>query len=279
MLHPGFEVHLDPTIAPGGTGTLRVVFTMPNMVYQDTTRKDYASFRITPTWFGDQYVQGNTHIQVAIQLPKNVKPDEALYQDRPFSNKALTKEGTVVYWDFPTERLTGPHMVAVSFPKGDMRIIKQIALDLLLKWFSESTEARVVCGLIFLVLFGVVFFRFSGGTGFSLFFIFSALACIGFYYSPGWHLISLPLVVVLIGLNEWMLGKRKMHYMPPIAQVEGGGIKRGLTAPEAAVLLELPIAKVLSLVIFGMLKKGILRQVSADPLSVSVDETFQLKCG
>ena len=73
---------------------------MPKMVYQDTTRKDYASLRITPTWFGERYVTGNTHIQVAIQLPKNVKPDEALYQDRPFSQKALTKEGVVVYWDF-----------------------------------------------------------------------------------------------------------------------------------------------------------------------------------
>ena len=168
-------------------------------------------------------------------------------------------------------------MVGVSFPKGDIPVIRQNAIDLLLKWFSESTQARITCGVIFLVLFGILFFRFSGGTGFSVFFILSGLACIGFYFSPGWHLISLPVVVVLIGLNEWLLGKRKMHYMPPIAQVEGGGIKRGLTAPEAAVLLELPIAKVLSLVIFGMLKKGILRQVSADPLTVAVDDAFQLK--
>jgi len=267
----------DGTIMSGGNGTLRVVFTMPKMVYQDTTRKDYASLRITPTWFGEQYVTGNTHIQVAIQLPKNVKPDEALHQGLPFTQKALTKEGVVVYWGFPAVRLTGKHDVAVSFPKGDMKVIKQTALDLLLKWFGESTEARLVCGVIFVVLFAIVFFRFSGGTGFSVYFILSALACVSFYFSPEWHLISLPLVVVLIGVNEWLLGKRKMHYMPPIAQVEGGGIKRGLTAPEAAVLLELPIAKVLSLVIFGMLKKGVLRQVSADPLSVNVDEAFQLK--
>ncbi|MCE5266283.1 MAG: hypothetical protein LLG00_00150, partial [Planctomycetaceae bacterium] len=92
--------------------------------------------------------------------------------------------------------------------------------------------------------------------------------------SPGAHLLSLPVVVVLIGLNEWLLGRAKSHYMPPIAQVEGGGIKRGLTAPEAAVLLELPVAKVLSLVIFGMLKKGMLRQMQADPLVVVVNEPF-----
>jgi hypothetical protein len=278
VVHPGFEVHLDNgAIMPGGTGTLHVVFTMPKMVYQDTTRKDYASLRITPTWFGEQYVTGNTNIQVAIQLPKGVKPEEVLHQGLTFKQKALTKEGVVVYWGFPTERLTGRHDVAVSFPKGNISVIKQTVIDLLLKWFSQSPQARIICGLIFLVLFAILFFRFSGGTGFSVFFILSGLACICFYFSPGWHLISLPAVVVLIGLNEWLLGKRKMHYMPPIAQVEGGGIKRGLTAPEAAVLLELPVAKVLALVIFGMLKRGVLRQVSADPLTVAVDDEFQLK--
>ena len=302
-VHPGIEVHLDNgAIMPGGTGTLRVLFTMPKMVYQDTTREDYASLRITPTWFGEKFVTGNTQIQVAIQLPKGVKPEEVLHQGLPFTQKALTKQGVVVYWGFPNERLTGPHLVAVSFSKSDLQfikpeeheeikkekgnlfltkekipVIKQTPIDLLLKWFSESTEARIVCGLIFLALFAIVFFRFSGGTGFSVFFILSGLACLVFYISPPWHLISLPAVVVLIGLNEWLLGKRKMHYMPPIAQVEGGGIKRGLTAPEAAVLLELPIAKVLALVIFGMLKKGVLRQVSADPLAVAVDDEFQLK--
>src|SRR3972149_5489778 len=264
-------------ISPSRSGGVRVEFTMPKMVFQDTTRKDYASFRITPTWFGDQYVKGNTHIQVAIQLSKNLKPEEVLHQGLPFTLKRQTDFWTEVGWDFPTVRLTGPHLVAVSFPKGDMPVIKQSSLDLLMKWFSESTEARIVCGLISLVLFAVVFFRFSGGTGFSLFSIFCVCGAIGFYYSPGWQLLSLPLLAVLIGLNEWFLGKRKMRYMPPIAQVEGGGIKRGLTAPEAAVLLELPIAKVLSLVIFGMLKKGVLQQQNPDPLAVSVDEAFKLQ--
>ncbi len=170
--------------------------------------------------------------------------------------------------------MTGEHLVGVSFPKGDMPVIKQNAFGLLLKWFSKSTQARLVCGAIFFILFAILFFRFSGGTGFSVFAILAAGAGIVFYISPGLHLLSLPLVVVLIGVNEWLLGKRKTKYMPPIAQVEGGGIKRGLTAPEAAVLLELPLGKVLSLVIFGMLKKGILRQVQADPLTVELNEAF-----
>jgi len=276
MVSPGFEVHLGmSTIRSGREGRLHVEFTMPDMVYQDTTQADDASLRITPTWFGSQYVRGPTHLQVAIQLPKSVQPDEVLHQGLEFSQKAATKQGALVGWDFPAVRLTGPHMVAVSFPKRDLqRVIHQTAIDLLVKWFSESPRVRIGMGIVFLVLFGIVFFRFSAGTGISVYVILSTGACLLFVYHPGWHLVSLPAVVVLLGLNEWLLARRKSHYMPPIAQVEGGGIKRGLSAPEAAVLLELPMAKALSLVIFGMLKKGILRQVQADPLLVAVNDPF-----
>ncbi len=274
---PGFEVHLGSgTIRPGGAGRLNVEFTMPDMVFQDTTRPDYASLRITPTWFGDQYVAGNTHLQIAVQLPEGVQPDEVLHQGLPFTEKAETPNGALVGWDFPAVRLTGPHQVAVSFPKRDMqRVIVMSNLDLLLKWFRESPQARIALGVVFLLLFAFLFFRFSGGTGISVFAILAGGAGVLFLVSPESHLLAMPIVVGLVALNEFYLDRRKQRYLPPIAQAEGGGIKRGLTAPEAAVLLELPVAKALSLVIFGMLKKGILRQTQAEPLKVEVNEAFQ----
>jgi hypothetical protein len=279
VVHPGFEVHLDSgTIPPNGRGRLRVAFTMPNMVYQDTTRKDYASLRITPTWFGEQYVAGTTQLQIAIQLPKSVQPAEVLHQGTPFTGKAITDNGTMVGWSFRGIRLTGEREVAVSFPKRDMqRVITQSPFDLLIKWFSESPQARLILGGVYVAFLGFLFFRFSGGTGFSIFFVLAAGSCVLFAFHPVLHLLAMPIVVMLIGLNEWSLDRRKTHYMPPILQSEGGGIKRGLTAPEAAVLLELPVAKALSLVIFGMLKRGVLLQKQADPLMVEVVEAFQLK--
>jgi hypothetical protein len=57
--------------------------------------------------------------------------------------------------------------------------------------------------------------------------------------------------------------------------VEGGGIKRGLTAPEAAVLLEMPLNKILTLVFFGMLEKGLVEHVKESPLTVEVAEEFR----
>lgn len=60
--------------------------------------------------------------------------------------------------------------------------------------------------------------------------------------------------------------KRRMEYLPPSLAVEGVEIRRGLTAPEAAVLLELPLNKVLSLIAFGLIRKNALRVVSQEPL-------------
>ncbi len=274
----GFEVHLGAAaIAPGDSGTLHVDFEMPERIYQDTTRSDYASLRITPTWFDSRCLKGTTHLQVAVQLPESVQPEEVLHQGLNFTSKARTDRGALVGWDFGRVRLDGPHMLALSFPKRDLKhVVVETRWQMLREWFAGSTQARLLAGAVFLGLFAFLFCRFRGGTGVSVFVVFSAVAGLLFIVNPGLHLLSLPLVVVLIGVNEWCLARRRARYMPPIAQVEGGGIKRGLTAPEAAALLELPVSKVLGLVIFGMLKKGILRQISADPLVVEPSEDFLL---
>jgi len=65
FVKPGVEVHLGSHAIPaGGEGAFHFEFTMPDMVYQDTTRKDYASLQITPTWFGSRYATGTTDLQV-----------------------------------------------------------------------------------------------------------------------------------------------------------------------------------------------------------------------
>jgi len=277
VVKPGFEIHLHRVaIPPGRQGTLHVEFTVREMVYQDTTRGDYASLRVTPTWFGEQYLRGTTDLSIAVQLPKSVQPGEVLHQGRNFEAKAATPDGAIVGWRFPAARLTGPHIVALSFPKCDLHhVVRMNAWDFLARWFTDSPGARILLGIVFAVLLGVWFFRISGGTGISVYVVLLITFGVLFVFRPTWHLISLPCIVGLIALTEWLIARNKAHYLPPIAEVEGGGIKRGLTAPEAAVLLELPQPKVLALVIFGMLKKGLLRQVAAEPLRVEVNEPFR----
>jgi hypothetical protein len=66
--------------------------------------------------------------------------------------------------------------------------------------------------------------------------------------------------------------RRKMEYLPPSLAVEGTGIKRGLTAVEAAILLEAPLNKVMTMILFGLVKKGIITVESEKPLRVKVTE-------
>jgi len=72
-----------------------------------------------------------------------------------------------------------------------------------------------------------------------------------------------------------MSGRSNEPYQPAVARIEGGGIKRGLTSPEAAVVLTKPLNVTLTLVIFEMLRKGFLQQISVKPLVVQVAEAFR----
>jgi hypothetical protein len=67
-------------------------------------------------------------------------------------------------------------------------------------------------------------------------------------------------------LGGWNQRKRKMQYLPPSLAVEGTGIKRGLTAVEAAILLEAPLDRVMTMILFGLVKKGVVAVESEKPL-------------
>ena len=87
--------------------------------------------------------------------------------------------------------------------------------------------------------------------------------------SPGW-ICGLIFVGwgALTALGAMAKRKRKLDYLPPQLAVEGTGIKRGLTAVEAAVLLEAPLNKVLIMILFGLVKKSILTVEAEKPLKV-----------
>lgn len=274
---PGVEVHLAGLwISPGDTGTLHFEATIPHLVFEDVTNRDYASFQITPTWFGDQYVSGTTNVQIAIHLPEGISPEEMLYQNEAFDQRALFEDRAVALWEFPAVRLTGPNLVGVSFPAtGISNVQRMTALDLAELWFVGQPTLRLILGLLFMGIFTFIFVRVTGGTGWTLWFIAAAGLVFLFLRWPLSLLVAFLPLAGLLYLVERKRKSRKLPYMPPIAQVEGGGIKRGLTAPEAAALLELPLNKVLTLVIFGLLKKGVLRQTGEDPFQVEVVREYR----
>ncbi len=278
FVNPGVEVLFGGNaIAAGDEGVFHFEFTMSDLVFQDVTNSELASFQITPTWFDSELVLGTTNLQIAVHLPEGISPNEMLYQEEPFSVTALFQDHAVALWQFPETRFTGPHIVGVSFPKRVMTfVVSKTVWELAVDWFVGNPQVRVIAGIAAFGLFTFLFFRFTGSTGCSLWFILAAGLGWMFVVSPGLHMLSFIPLVPLVFLNERALRKKKDKYLPPLVHAEGGGIKRGLTAAEAAALLELPLNKVLSLILFGLLKKGILRQVEADPLQVELVEAFRV---
>jgi len=275
----GVEIHLrDQEIPSGETGTLHFEATMPDMVYQDTTDKELASMRITPTWFDSGVVKGQSYIGVAIHLPEGVEPDEVLYQQEPFTTKALYQGHAVAVWEWHGVPATQAYMVGISFPNRVMtRVVKLTWIDLVKQWLDDNPKTKVLLITASLGLLTLLFFRFSGGTGCTVFVLLAGGMIVLFILSPILVLPALPILIALVIFNEIRLKRKPSKYLPPIVQTEGGGIKRGLTAPESAVLLELPLSKVLTLVIFGLLDKSILELVTQDPVTVSVREPFRTR--
>jgi hypothetical protein len=276
FVKPGVEIHLHGReIPPDGRGILKFEATIPDLVYQDTTREDYASLQITPTWFDSQFVSGVSDVWVVVHLLPGMELDEILYQNVPFTDKIYFEENPVVAWN-ATQAATGPFLVGVSFPKRGMeRVVTLTPLELAAKWLEDNPTIWMGLTVAVMILFSVLFFRFSGMTGFSLFIIL-AVGLIWLLINNAASLFfAIPATLIGLGANEYYLGRRKKSYLPALAHVEGGGIKRGLTAPEAAALLEMPLNKLLGLVIFGLLKKRVVTILKDEPLTVAVSESFR----
>jgi hypothetical protein len=266
----GVEVPLGPSaIPPGQSGIFVFRCTMPDMVYQDTTRKDYASLWVTPTWWGPQYVEGSGSIAVVVYLPTAIRPEEVLHQGQPFTLKGANEKHTVASWLLQGARADQAHLCKLSFPQRTMtRVVKMTVWKLFYKWWLDNPEARLIWGAVLAILYGIAFFRATRGTGITLYIILLAGGAFVCYRWPWAELLALPILLPVWVLCERSLRQRRGKYLPAIASVEGGGVKRGLSAPEAAMVLELPLGRVLTLIIFGLLRKRVLVQVRPEPLEV-----------
>lgn len=282
----GVECQLANPIPPGEKGTFKFSCTMPDMVYQDTTDESLASFRIRPTWFDPSSTVGPTHLQLAVSLPPGVSQNELKYQSEETRYQDVLLAGEkenphlVAYWDYPQMVLgaTNP-LVGVSFPKRTVdRVIDQSFLDLAWLWWKSNSTAQWISATFLVLFWWLIYFRFARGSGWILGFIVMGLLIWIFAVSPAWHLIMYPILGGLCALNELAISmlKSQRTYMPAIATVEGGGIKRGLPAPLAAALLEKPLGIVATLVTFGLLKKGALELTATEPPTVRVAEPFRI---
>lgn len=226
-------------IRPGQTGTVRVrIDNVRRVLHPDDTDSAYASAVFSPAWFNSQFVSGNTDISVTFHLPPGVTPQEPRWHASPagWASQPATgidEQGRATYtWRNGTARADTQYLFGASFPA------RYVPAETIVQ---PGLFERLGIDPGF-VIFLAIFFTAFGGTA------------------------------AVIALAVVSANRRQMKYLPPKISIEGHGIKRGLTAVEAALLLEEPLDKVLTLILFGVIKKGAVQITQRDPLKIETLE-------
>jgi hypothetical protein len=234
---PGVELGLGGNaIPPGSTG--QVWFTIGGIedsLFYDSTDDNYASIRFTPSFFDRDFVYGKTDLTVIFHLPPDISPDEPRWHTPPSGwpqdepRAGFDSSGRIIYiWDNPSANGFTAYEFGASFPRSYIP--------------PEAVSSPPI----------------GYQLGISSETLIALACCAG---------VAL-LIASIIGLGVSATKRRKLAYLPPKIAIEGHGIKRGLTAVEAAVLLETPLDRVLTMMLFSLIKKSAARVVKEDPLEI-----------
>jgi len=249
IVSPGISLYLQKNEIPaGGTGIVHAnIASVKNVIYPATQdeAEEYASLVFSPNWYDSQYTHGNTTYQVTLLLPAGMTDAESRYfvperwpgVQEPES--MIMADGRIFYtWVSDQANSYTEYTFGTSFPS------RYLAEGVIVTTPYEppskptpSFDLSSLCPFIFCL----------GFLGFFVLIIYSAT----------------------VGAK-----KRKLQYLPPKISIEGHGIKRGLTAVEVAVLMEQPMDKIFTMILFGVLKKGAAEVVTKDPLDVKPSTTL-----
>ncbi len=115
------------TIQPGQSGTLHVhVGKITGVLYNDSQDPNtHASGVFSPTWFGSQYVHGDTDLSVIFHLPPGVLPEEPAYHTvqggwpcASDPQKTFDSNNRITYtWQCPNANGSTQYTFGASFPK------------------------------------------------------------------------------------------------------------------------------------------------------------------
>ncbi len=235
----GIAVDLGAYAIPAGSeGRVRVYVGRIERVLYPSSMEGYVSAVFSPTWFGAAYVHGRTRLQVVFHFPPGVTLQEPRYHQDQGGQPEVGQdsEGRTTYtWSYADALGSKQYFFGASFPA---------------RYVPASAYRPSLWETLWATVKGL--FEALFAWGFILFWCF-----------------LVPLLVAIGTIQEY---RRKSKYLPPLIQVEGHGIKRGLTAVEAALLLEQPLDKVMTMILFSVIKKGAAEVLSQEPLKIKVTE-------
>ncbi|NPV56204.1 MAG: hypothetical protein HPY76_05945 [Anaerolineae bacterium] len=241
---PGIALGLgSASIQPNRQGTVHVRIAEISGFFFKATEEEaepYASFQFSPNWFGSEYVYGNTDLTMVFHFPPELLQEEPRYftpkrwTGTPEPEAGIDPNNLIFYrWRSPDANSYTQYTFGGSFPA---RLIPAAAIVEEPK-FSLNLDA-----------------------------IFENLCCVGF------GLLFGGIFVFAIYSSTVGAKKRKLKYLPPRISIEGHGIKRGLTAVEAAILMEQPMDRVITMILFSVIKKGAATVVTREPLKLNVND-------
>jgi hypothetical protein len=236
---PGVALGLGGNAIPAGSsGTVHVVIgRVSNMLHPATEQESekYASFEFSPTWFDSSLVHGSTNMTVTLILPAGMNSNQPRY-------------------------FTPQNWPGSAAP--DSGIDQQG--HVFYRWNTANADGSTQ--YIFGGAFPASLVPAGAITAAPINIDWGTVVCWG---------IGL-LFVAIFGLSIYAgtvgARRRKLAYLPPKITIEGHGIKRGLTAVEAAVLMEEPLDKVMTMILFSTIKKGAATVVTRTPLSLKVTD-------
>jgi len=234
----GVAIDMGPyAISPGQTGTIHVVVgRITNMLFPDTQDDTLASGQFSPAYWTTAH--GTTNLAVTFHLPPGVQPDEPKYHTPSGGwpgdaapSGVIDDQGRVSYvWQSPNANAYTQYFFGMSVPRSYLPA-NAVYTPSIWDQLGPFFESLQTVGIC---------------------------GCFALFFLGG------PILAVI---NE---RKRKLKYLPPKIAIEGHGIKRGLTAVEAAILMEQPLDKVMTMILFGVVKKNAATVLQKDPLKLQV---------
>lgn len=226
-------------IQPGQTGTVFFwIAGIRDVLYVDSDDNAYASAVFSPSFFDSQFVAGITDLTIVYHLPPGVQAEEPRWHTPPggFQAEPFTgfdSQGRVTYtWRNEAANGYTRYPFGASFP-------------------ASYVPANAISQLTFLENLGIDFGEIFG------FLTFGGICLV---------IAAIPVISIISAR------RRRLQYLPPKIAIEGHGIKRGLTAIEAAILLEEPMDKILTMILFAVIKKGAATVLTKDPLNLEVTD-------
>ncbi|MHC1771210.1 MAG: hypothetical protein AB9907_05630 [Flexilinea sp.] len=218
-------------------------------VTDSSKSEDYVSFQYQPSYFSSDFTRGKTDFTIRLVLPTGLTSEEPVYftpeswvgNSEPDS--WINDSGNVVYeWNSPNADSSSAYTFGAMFPQRILTSLDQVSDPgsysnpnaASSDWsFSDSAITAGICLIPILIVFFSIYAAIKRAKKFK-------------------------------GLAN--------SYLPPSIKAEGEGIKRGLTAVEAAVLLEEKMDKIISMIIFSLSKKGAIAVTSQNPLVIKAED-------